>query len=133
MTDSIKWQPEAPVSQRDLMGRMARGSELALGTIYDHLSEPTYAICWHYLDNQRAVDKAMLGLWLYVWENAQTLCTMQGSPWSVIVATAEHYVRHHGTTDQSRPAGGLSASRTPISGQSSDIESSSVRTNATSR
>lgn len=95
MVDSIEQQPGDSASQQDLMGKMADGSELAFGRIYDQLCEPTYAICSHYLDGRPAIDEAMTDVWLYVWANARTLSRLQGSPCSVIVAAAEHHVQHH--------------------------------------
>ena len=95
------WQgaTQCEPSQRQLMDELAAGSSVAFGEIYDQLNRPTYAICRHYLSTPEAVDEAMLGLWLYVWQNAAMLAGLPGSPWSVIIATAENHARYHARTE----------------------------------
>ena len=93
--DSTRCEP----SQRQLMDELAAGDQAAFGKIYDQLNLPTRAICRHYLSTPDAVDEAMLGLWLEVWQNAATLAGLPGSPWSIIIATAEGHARYHARTD----------------------------------
>ncbi|POH68325.1 hypothetical protein C3B59_06670 [Cryobacterium zongtaii] len=80
--------------QQKLMLSMASGSQAAFGLIYDQLSVPTFAICNHYLTSPAAADEAMCGLWLYVWQNAAMLSGLDGSPWSIIIGTAERHAKH---------------------------------------
>ncbi|TFD92959.1 hypothetical protein E3T61_05735 [Cryobacterium lactosi] len=86
--------------QQKLMRSMASGSQAAFGLIYDQLSVPTFAICNHYLKSPAAVDEAMCGLWLYVWRNAAMLSGLGGSPWSIIIGTAERHAAYHAQTER---------------------------------
>lgn len=86
-------------TQRDLMTALMNGSEAAFGEIYDRLSVQTYAICLHHLGVGEAADEAMRGLWLYIWQNAAMLGGLPGSPWSTIIATAEHHAKYHADTE----------------------------------
>ncbi|TFC52855.1 hypothetical protein E3O68_13250 [Cryobacterium sp. TMB3-1-2] len=86
--------------QQKLMLSMASGSQAAFGLIYDQLSVPTFAICNHYLKSPAAVDEAMCGLWLYVWQNAAMLSRRDGSPWSIIIETAERHAKYHAQTER---------------------------------
>lgn len=86
-------------SQRELMNRLVAGDQTAFGEIYDQLSAATFAICRHHLGTPDAVDEAMRGLWIYVWQNAGFLATLDGSPWSIIIATAEHHAQFHARTE----------------------------------
>ena len=86
--------------QRKLMLSMASGSQAAFGLIYDQLCVPTFAICKHYLKSSAAVDEAMCGLWLYVWQNAAMLSGLDGSPWSIIIGTAERHAEYCAQTQR---------------------------------
>ncbi|ASD24223.1 hypothetical protein B7495_18235 (plasmid) [Cryobacterium sp. LW097] len=86
--------------QQKLMLSMASGSQAAFGLIYDQLCVPTFAICNHYLKSPAAADEAMCGLWLYVWQNAAMLSGLDGSPWSIIIGTAEHHAKHHAQAER---------------------------------
>ncbi|TFC92508.1 MULTISPECIES: hypothetical protein [Cryobacterium] len=92
--------PSEASDQQKLMLSMASGSQAAFGLIYDHLSVPTFAICNHHLKTPAAVDEAMHGLWLYVWQNAAMLSGLDGSPWSIIIRTAEHHAEYHAKTER---------------------------------
>jgi RNA polymerase sigma-70 factor (ECF subfamily) len=102
MSNSASRGPEptryAP-SQRQLMNELAVGNQAAFAQIYDQLNLPTQAICRHYLSTPDAVNEAMLGLWLDVWQNAATLAGLPGSPWSIIIETAERHARYHARTE----------------------------------
>lgn len=91
--------PREVLSQRQLMNNLVAGDQAAFGEIYDQLSVATYAICHHHLGSAAAVDEAMSGLWLYVWQNAAMLAGLEGSPWSIIIATAEHHAQYHARTE----------------------------------
>jgi len=86
--------------QRKLMLSMASGSKAAFGLIYDQLSVPTFAICNHYLKSPAAVDEAMCGLWLHIWQNAAMLSGLDSSPWSIIIGTAERHAAYHAQTER---------------------------------
>ena len=86
--------------QQKLMLGMASGSQTAFGLIYDRLSVPTFAIRNHHLKTPAAVDEAMHGLWLYIWQNAAMLSRLDGSPWSIIIRTAEHHAEYHAQTER---------------------------------
>ena len=86
--------------QGTLMAAVVAGDAVAFERIYDLLSVYTYEICRHYLDSPTAIDEAMRGLWLYIWQNAAMLSTRGDSPWAIIAATAEHHAQFHATTEQ---------------------------------
>ncbi|TFC84162.1 hypothetical protein E3T28_05490 [Cryobacterium sinapicolor] len=86
--------------QRKLMQSMASGSQAAFGLIYDQLCVPTFAICNHYLKSSAAVDEAMCGLWLYVWQHAALLSGLEGSPWSIIIGTAERHAEYYAQAER---------------------------------
>ena len=86
--------------QRKLMLSMASGSQAAFGLIYDQLCVPTFAICKHYLKSSAAVDEAMCGLWLYVWQNAAMLSGLDGSPCLIIIGTAERHAEYCAQTER---------------------------------
>lgn len=79
---------------------LVSGSQAAFGLIYDELSVVTFAICRHHLSGAAAVDEAMAGLWLYIWQNAAMLSALEGSPWSIIIRTAEHHAEFHARTER---------------------------------
>lgn len=81
--------------QRRLMRAMARGDQQAFSDLYDQLCDATYAICRHHLGTGSVVDGAMHGVWLYIWQNAQSLCQRAGSPSSTIIAAADRQARAH--------------------------------------
>jgi hypothetical protein len=85
--------------QRKLMLSMASGSQAAFGLIYDQLCVPTFAICKHHLKSSAAVDEAMCGLWLHVWQNASMLSGLDGSPWLIIIGTAERHAEYCAQTE----------------------------------
>ena len=97
-TSAVTPKSEAS-DQQTLMLSMASGNQAAFGLIYDHLSVTTFAICNHHLKTPAAVDEAMLGLWLDVWQNAAMLSGLDGSPWSIIIRTAEHHAEFHAQTE----------------------------------
>lgn len=102
MSNYASWGPDptrCEPNQRQLMDELAAGDQAAFGQIYNQLNLPTQAICRHYLSTPDAVDEAMLGLWLDVWQNAATLARLAGSPWSIIIATAERHARYHARTE----------------------------------
>jgi DNA-directed RNA polymerase specialized sigma24 family protein len=81
--------------QRSLMRAMAQGDQKAFSDLYDQLSDATYAICRHHLGTGSVVDGAMHSVWLYIWQNAQSLYQHAGSPSSTIIATADRQARAH--------------------------------------
>ncbi|TFD52254.1 hypothetical protein E3T55_06525 [Cryobacterium frigoriphilum] len=81
------------------MDKLVAGNQAAFGEIYDQLNLATFAICRHHLGSVDAVDEAMRGLWLYIWQNAAMLAQLEGSPWSNIIATAEHHAQFHARTE----------------------------------
>ena len=83
--------------QRSLMRAMARGDQQAFSDLYDQLCDATYAICRHHLGTGSVVDGAMHSVWLYIWQNAQSLCQRAGSPRSTIIETADRQARAHRT------------------------------------
>jgi DNA-directed RNA polymerase specialized sigma24 family protein len=91
--------PDKALSQQELMNNLVAGDQSAFGEIYDQLNVATFAICRHHLGSPDAVDEAMRGLWLYIWQNATMLAGLEGSPWSIIIATAEHHARYHARTE----------------------------------
>lgn len=81
------------------MNELVAGNQAAFAEIYDQLNVVTFAICRHHLGTPDAVDEAMRGLWLYVWQNAAMLSRLEGSPWSIIIATAERHAQFHARTE----------------------------------
>ena len=87
-------------SQQVLMDDLAAGDTSALEALYDQLAVHTYAICLHYLRSTETADEVMMGLWLYIWQNAPLLASLDGSPWSVLSATAEDHAQFRAWTDE---------------------------------
>ena len=94
--------------QQKLMLSLATGSQTAFSMIYDHLSAPTFAICTHHLSSTAAADEAMHALWLYIWQNAPMLSEQGGSPWSIILRTAEQHAELHAQSERSTRATAVS-------------------------
>ena len=86
-------------SQALLMEAVVNGDEASFSRIYDQLAGATYSICQHHLLTPVAVDEAMRGLWLYIWQNAARLAALDGSPWATLIATAEHHAVFHANTE----------------------------------
>ncbi|WEO76028.1 hypothetical protein BJQ94_11655 [Cryobacterium sp. SO2] len=86
--------------QQKLMLSMASGSQVAFGLIYDHLCVTTFAICTHHSQSPAGVDEVMHDLWLYVWQNAPRLSALDGSPWSIIISTAEQHAAVHAQAER---------------------------------
>jgi len=86
--------------QGTLMSAMVNGDVRAFERIYDLLSVVTYEICRHHLATPSAIDEAMHGLWVYVWQNAAMLSDYGDSPWAIITATAEHHAQFHAKTEE---------------------------------
>ena len=75
--------------QRRLMRAVASGDTVAFSTLYDILGVATYTVFRRHLPTVADADTAMKLMWLYVWQNAQSMNCRPGSPEQAILATAE--------------------------------------------
>lgn len=79
--------PSADVDTR-LAERIRRGDKLALGTLYDRLSDPVYAVAYHVLRNRDDAESVVEHVFTHVWAETNTHHRANGSvrTWIILLA-----------------------------------------------
>jgi DNA-directed RNA polymerase specialized sigma24 family protein len=58
---------------RSLLCAVANGNETAFAVLYDRFCDETWATCVRFAQLPQTPEEAMIELWMFVWENADSL------------------------------------------------------------